>query len=288
MRKLMIRLLFFLFAVGILMTRTGLGQDYSLVEDLGNGKIDWANGLIHVVGYGAPPQGVSGPQAKLMARGAAKADAYRNAAEVLNGVRVTSQTYVENYVTRSDEIKIIVEGFVRGARIIRVDQHWDGIIELTIELPLGGQTGLTTLLNRPEVTGGSAAGQRVPFGYPESEVTTERTVYTGVLIDARTLKIKPALYPQVFDHEGYLLYASTLVDMARPGFTTIVAYARSLDLARKLPRLGANPLVLAADGAVPTRDGDQTDLILGVEAVKAFRALSPEVLQSGAVVFVID
>jgi hypothetical protein len=287
-RKLMIRLLFFLFAVGIFLTGSGLGQDYALVEDLGKGTIDWANGLIHVVGYGAPPQGVFGPQAKLMARSAAKADAYRNTAEVLNGVRVSSQTYVENYVTRSDEIKLIVEGFVRGARIIRVDQHCDGIIELTIELPLGGQTGLTTLLNRPEVTGGSVTGQAIPFGERWPEVATERTVYTGVLIDARKLNVKPALYPQIFDYEGYLLYASTLVDMARPGFTTIVAYARSLDLARKLPRLGDNPLVLTADGAVPTGDGDQTDIILGIDAAKAFRELPPAVIQSGAVVFVID
>ena len=256
-----------------------------MVEEVGSGQIDWANGLIHVVGYGAPPKGVSGPQAKLMARGAAKADAYRNAAEVLNGVRVNSETYVANYVTKSDEIRITVEGFVRGARIIRVNQQWDGIIELTIELPLGGQAGLTTLLNRPEVIGDYQQDQPVTFGFPASE---QASPYTGVIIDTRNLMIKPALYPQVFDHEGYLLYASTMVEMARPGFTTIVAYARSLDLARQLPRLGRNPLVLTAESAVPAAGGEHTDLVLGAEAAKSFRSLRPEIIKNAAVVFVID
>lgn len=271
--------------VWLFMTAVALADDKGMVEEVGRGEIDWTNGLIQVVGYGVPPRGVSGPQAKLMARGAAKADAYRNAAEVINGVRVNSHTFVENYVMKSDEIRIVVEGFVRGARIIRVNQQQDGIIELTIELPLGGQAGLTTLLNRPEVTSLYDQEEPLPYGFPDSAETPR---YTGVIIDARSLKVKPALYPKVFDYEGYLLYASTMVNMARPGFTTIVAYARSLEAARKLPRLGSNPLVVTAENAVSTGGGDQTDLILGVEAARAFRGLPPEVIQNGAVVFLID
>ena len=256
-----------------------------MVEEVEFGQIDWGNGLIHVVGYGAPPKGFSGPQARLMARGAAKADAYRNAAEVLNGVRVNSETYVRNYVLQSDEIKVVVEGFVRGARIIKVNQLSDGLIELTIELPLGGQAGLTSLLNRPEITERISPTPPVFYDYPETKITTP---YTGVIIYARNLDVKPALSPQVFDHEGNLLYASTMVNMARLGFTTIVAYARSVDLARNIPRIGTNPLVLTADSPVPAGGREQTDLVLGVEAAKAFRRLNPEVIKNGAVVFVID
>lgn len=261
------------------------GQSYGMIEEVGSGQIDWGNGMIYVVGYGAPPKGASGPQARLMARGAAKADAYRNAAEVLNGVRVNSETYVRNYVMQSDEIRVVVEGFVQGARIIKVNQQWDGMIELTIELPLGGQAGLTSLLNRPEITERMGPS---PTVFPDRPATGNTTSYTGVIIDARNLGIKPALYPQVFDHEGNLLYASTMVNMARPGFTTIVAYARSIDLARNLPRLGSNPLVLTADSPVPMGGEEQTDLVLGVEAAKEFRRLNPEVIRNGAVALVID
>ena len=62
-----------------------------------------------------------------MARGAAKEDAYRNAAEVLNGLRVNNGTYLRNYVVQSDEIRLVVEDVIRGARIIKSNQvrGWD-------------------------------------------------------------------------------------------------------------------------------------------------------------------
>lgn len=254
-----------------------------MVEKVGQGEIDWTNGYIHVVGYGAPPKGVSGPQAKLMARNAAKAEAYRNAAAVVSRVRVNSQFLVGDYLRESEAFRLAVEGFVRGARIIRVNQQRDGRIELTLELPLGGQAGLVALLNRPEVTGFSAPGPPAPSGTPEDPPT-----YTGVIIDARRIKVKPALYPRVLDHEGNLLYASTMVNMARPGFTLLVAYACSLETARKLPRLGNNPLVLLPERGEAAPGGEQTDLVLGVEATKAFCALPAEVIHNGAVVFLID
>lgn len=283
--KLNRKLLVGSFLIWLFMTVTVLADDNVIVEKVGQGTIDWTNGLIHVVGYGVPPREVSGPRAKLMARNTAKTDAYRNAAEVINRVRVNSDSLVEDYVMKSERIRLVVESFLRGARIIKVDQQRDGIIELMIELPLGGQAGLITLLNRPEVTGFSGLEPPAPSGFPESG---EASRYTGVIIDARNLKVKPALYPRVFDGEGYLLYASTMVNLARPGFTTIVAYTRSLEAARKLPRLGSNPLVLTTEKAGPTTGGEQTDLVLGVEAAKAFRGLPPEVIQNGAVVFLID
>lgn len=283
MGKLILRLLLGAFLVWLLMAATALADDDGMVEKVGQGEIDWTNGLIHVVGYGVPPKGVTGSRAKLMARGAAKTDAYRNAAEVINQVRVNSQFLVADYVRQSELVRLAVEGFVRGARIIRVNQQRDGRIELTIELPLGGQAGLVILLNRPEVTGLSAPELPAPSGAAE-----ETSRYTGVIIDARNLKVKPALYPRVLDQEGNLLYASTMVNMARPGFTTLVAYARSLEAARKLPRLGKNPVVLTPEQDEAAPGEQQTDLVLGEEAAKAFRALPAEVIQNGAVVFLID
>ena len=260
-----------------------VGAEHSMCEQVGNGEIDWETGLIHVVGYGVPPQGAYGAQAKLMARGAAKADAYRNAVEVLKGVRVDSQSYVRNYVMQSDEIRTSVDGFVQGARIIGVNQQADGMVEVILELPLGGQAGLSTLLHRPVVS--------IRPDYLEAQIPSlpsESSQYTGVIIDARNLQLKPALYPQIFDTNGYLLYNSTMVEMDRPGFTTVVAYARSLELAGRIPRVGKNPLLLSAVSSVQVAGGEKTDLTLNSEAAKAFRELGQEIIKKAAVVFVID
>ena len=257
--------------------------EQEMIEQIGSGGVDWRNGYVHVIGYGVPPQGVYGAQAKLMARGAAKADAYRNAVEVLKGVRVDSQSYVRNYVMQNDEVRIKVEGFVQNARIIGVSQLADGTVTVTLELPLGGQAGLTTLLRQPEHPTQYRPAQ--PWGVAPSPA--EKT-YTGVIIDARQLEVKPALYPQVFDPHGYLLYGSTMVEMGRAGFTTLAAYARSLESARNIPRVGENPLLLKADRAVEVSHGEKTDLILSTEEAESFRKLDPEVIKGAAVVIVID
>lgn len=259
--------------------------NYNMVETIGNGEIDWETGIIRVVGYGVPPRGVYGAQAKLMARGAAKADAYRNAVEVLKGVRVNSQSYVQNYVIQSDEIRTSVDGFVQGAHIVGVNQQADGMVEVILELPLGGQAGLTAILSR----------STKPTDYENHEIPEwvapsilEQTSYTGVIIDGRNLGLKPALYPQIFDVNGYLLYSQLMVDMERPGFTTMVAYSRSMEMAKKIPRVGKNPLIIPAVSAVQATDAGATDLVLDSEASKAFQGVGREIIKNAAVVFIID
>lgn len=283
MNKLMSYLKMLIFIGLLIILSSVVSAESGMIERIGSGGVDWETGYVHVVGYGVPPQGVYGAQAKLMARGAAKADAYRNAVEVLKGVRVDSQSYIWNFVTQSDEIRTRVEGFVQNARIIGVSQQADGTVAVTLELPLGGQAGLTTLLRHPDVSTEYEPPQ--PWGVPPSLVDK---AYTGVIIDARNLGLKPALYPQIFDPHGYLLYGSTTVEMGRPGFTTLVAYARSLELARDIPRVGENPLLLTAESTVEVGNGEKTDLTLNTEAAKSFRELDTAVIKNAAVVFVID
>lgn len=90
-----------------------------MIEEVGAGEIDWETGVIRVVGYGAAPKGVPGAIGRLLAQRAAKADAYRNALEVIEGVRVRSETLVQNYTVVSDEIRLSMEGFIREATLSR-------------------------------------------------------------------------------------------------------------------------------------------------------------------------
>ncbi len=70
-----------------------------------------------------------------MAIEAAKADAYRNMAREIYGTQVASNTYVRDFVTKSDKIKTNMEAFIRGAKIVKVD--YDGeIATVIIELKL--------------------------------------------------------------------------------------------------------------------------------------------------------
>jgi hypothetical protein len=121
-------------------------------------------------------------------------------------------------------------------------------------------------------------------------VETARKKYTGIVIDTRGLDVKPALYPQVFDAKGYLLYGPTMVSVDRTDFSTMVAYSRSLEKGLAMPRVAGNPLLIKAVDTVKSSDGEATDIVLNSEAAALFRQATAEndLLAKAAVVFIID
>ncbi len=64
----------------------------------------------------ARAQAVSDAQNKLLAKRAAEADAYRRLAETIQGLHLTSDTLVRDFVTESDVIRAELDTFIRGAR----------------------------------------------------------------------------------------------------------------------------------------------------------------------------
>ncbi len=79
---------------------------------------------------------VAQTQARLLAKRAAQADAYRNLAEQVKGLKITSSTYVRDFVAESDEIRTSVSTFLRGAQVADVRYMADDSCQLTMDLPL--------------------------------------------------------------------------------------------------------------------------------------------------------
>lgn len=73
-------------------------------------------------------------QQKLLARRAAEADAYRKLAEAVYGLQINSRTYVRDFVTESDEIRGVVDTFIRGIRLGTPTWYEDGSCEVTAEV----------------------------------------------------------------------------------------------------------------------------------------------------------
>lgn len=77
------------------------------------------------------------PQRRLMAKRAAKADALRNLAETIYGVRVDSGTTVRDFVTQADIIRTRLDSVIQGAREVDYVERPDGTAEVTVEITLG-------------------------------------------------------------------------------------------------------------------------------------------------------
>jgi len=102
-----------------------------------NNRIWLLAAAILSVGVGVPASGQDAAkeaQNKLLARRAAEADCYRKLAEAVYGVKITSDTYVRDFVTESDQIRSSVEAFIRGIQLGQPRYYEDGACEVDGEV----------------------------------------------------------------------------------------------------------------------------------------------------------
>ncbi len=70
--------------------------------------------------------------------------------------------------------------------------------------------------------------------------------YSGLIIDAREIDVKPALMPKVLDERGSVIYSSANMQKEDAVKTGVVGYAKEVDAAKKHPRVTETPIVIAA------------------------------------------
>jgi len=136
------------------MVNAQTANPFDAVETVGQGMINWTSGEVYATGIGAPPTNAVNPaQARAMAERAAQVVAYRNLLEIVKGVRVDSETVVENFMTKSDIIRTKVDGVIKGAMPVKKQYLSDGSVEITVVMRMKGD-----FLNAvvPETFGGTA------------------------------------------------------------------------------------------------------------------------------------
>lgn len=101
--------------------------------------VNWSQKVITVRGTGlAPTDAVNRTQSEGLASKAARADAYRKMAELINGVRVDSETTVEKMITVRDVINTRVSATIQGARVLEEKFLRDGTCEVVMQVPIFG------------------------------------------------------------------------------------------------------------------------------------------------------
>lgn len=245
-----------------------------IIEKIGtNGNINWSAGYIEAVGIGAPPERFIGKiQARPMALRAAELVAKRNLLEITKGVRIDSITLVKDFVVESDIINSQVEGFVKGATVIRQDYMSDGSVEVTVRMPLLGSFAEAIMpkalerksIIQPQVT--PAASPSAPPAAPEGRSYTAEPrkpsagpLYTGMVVDARGMQTRPAMSPKILDENGREVYGSMIVDREYAVQQGMSGYARDLTSAQNNARVTNNPLTVKG---MKTQGPGKSDIII--------------------------
>jgi len=232
---------FMVLAFLVLMSGMAFAQLQGTVKDVidpvgSTGKVDWTTGVITAIGIGAPPaQPANAAQARAMAERAAQVVALRNLLEAVKGVRVDATTLVENFMVTSDAIRTEVSGFVQGAMVMDKKYMSDGSVEVTVGMKLTGALADTLLPKGP---------QTQPTGI--SGAATPGQAYTGLIVDARGLGVRPAMVPKILNEEGKEVYGSAWVNREYAVREGMVGYLKDPAAAQANPRVTDKPLMVKA------------------------------------------
>jgi|GEM_PF-2913805 hypothetical protein len=94
--------------------------------------------VLSVVGEGvAPSSTISPAQARALAKRAAIADAYRQMAEKVNGVKIEGRDYVRNMVAKRSEVRTCVSALIKNAAVVE-SRFNEGLFEVEMELRVAG------------------------------------------------------------------------------------------------------------------------------------------------------
>lgn len=264
-------------------------------------EVNWTKGLIIAEGKGTAGEKLTMAQARLRARGAAIADAYRVLAAAVGGVRVDAETTIHNYELESDEVRTSIQALIRGAKVLNesLETLPDGSYIYTVRMGLSlyGPEGISRVVyprlssKQHEVVQPSSSGdastpaehtEATPSNSPESQPSTpqaksERAAYTGLIVDATGFPLMPSMAPKILSTDGSEVFGTVKVGSQYANDVGIASFLKSLDAALMFrERVGDNPLVIRAKGGTkpyPTGvivDSRDADLIRSENARSGF------------------
>ncbi|OQY07162.1 MAG: hypothetical protein B6I22_03655 [Desulfobacteraceae bacterium 4572_123] len=287
---------FFLLAAWLLFPALMFGnKPLEIVEQQEKGVINWTLGIMQVTGIGNPPEKYyDKPHVSPIALRAAQVDAVRNLFKVVQTVRIDSSTTVGNFIIASDVIMSRVEGMVDNARIVKREYLSDGTVKVVMEMSLyGGFAQLVLPSEIKHVESIKPLAPASPATSPASSDSLETDslpsaeIFSGLIVDARGLSVKPAMVPKILDENHQEVYGPAFVSREFVVQHGMAEYKKDLPAALVSPRAAGNPLTvkgLRAQGAV------KTDIVISNSDAAKVRGASEHLgfLKRCRVIIVVD
>jgi len=247
-----------------------------VVENYGdNGSIDWTSQVVRATGI-AITGGVGGRPGQIRA---AEMDALRQILATVKGMRLNSETTMENFMLTSDVVQTQVEGVVRNFRRVGDPVYMsNGDIEVTVEMDLRGPGKIFDI----------AIPQ--PIGVPPTPISgtpSNTSVYSGLIVDARGLGVRPAIAPNIYSESGDEVYGSRYIDREWAIKQGMVSYAKDPSKAKMDERVSPNPMMIKA---VKASGANRTDVIISNQDAMTLNKVTDNLkfLQECRVILIVD
>lgn len=223
---------------------------------LGVEGVNWQAGFIETTAVGTVDMSrMKNPvHAEVTAENTARHLAYAQLAEMIDGVRVTSDVSYRDLSLRVSDLKVKTDGFIRGAEVVKKSIEWvNGVPKATVTLrvPLYGREGMSGMTEKYVLPDGGKAVAPKPTGRARNRV----------LVDARGTGFAPALHVAL---QAGSLNATIPVTGSAPDGGSALRYVASIDEALAQASNGASPIMVkaAARSAPGVLNIDESDAAL--------------------------
>jgi hypothetical protein len=121
----------------------------------------------------------------------------------------------------------------------------------------------------------------------EGKLDLKKLEYTGLIVDARKLNLRPALIPKILNQRGELVYSQQSLDQRDLIKMGLVGYAKDVDAAAKNQRVTAEPYVIPGLNATGEK---KTDVVISDRDAQIVLTTAPYTgyLKNGRVMIVYD
>ncbi len=259
-----------------------------------NGCIDWTNGIIYATGMGIPNDTLkSKMQRRYSAEAAAVIIAEKNLLKMVQGINIDSKATVKMGMLEEDIIieqykgtlfNVLQEGKTRfmndDSAVVTMKMYMRDVVSILMENNHSAFQKTANNVQKPEPVSDKPKTPEGPtYG------GSEKTIYTGLIIDARGMKVVPAMSPKIYDNNQKEIYGSAAVERNFALQHGIVGYIKDLKNAQDNERVKGNPLLIKA-----TESQKAVDLTISERDAKLLNTLnaSQTFLREARVMIVID
>ncbi len=207
------------------------------IQSLENGMIDWSNGVVEAVGIGAPPKNpINSAQGRAMAKRIADTQARRNLRDIIYGVPIDSKTLIKDFVVQRDTILAELHSLLKKSQVLDTSYMSDGSVKTRVSIKLTGSIASLVLPKNIRTIR--------PVEQPQAPNKEGSGLFTGLVVDCRGFRVKPAMVPRIVDEDGKEVYGSAFASRDYAVTQGMAGYVKSLKAAQPNPRIADKPLAV--------------------------------------------
>jgi hypothetical protein len=229
----------------------GAQEGVDLIENVGQGQINWSRGFVQASGMHFPENcSTSGPIAKIDAIQMARAKASAKVLETVMTLRIDAGTRVSDFVAASGVYLAKIKELINTAEELQHISPLNGSVEVTLRMGIYGSFAqlvlpreikqvesirpMTPIQKPSQPAAGSVPAQPAPDG----------SAYAGLIVDARGIGASSALVPVILDERGHEVFGSAFVSREFAVQHGLSGYTRSMQVAQGDGRIGGNSLIV--------------------------------------------